>query len=71
MPKKPFVKLRPAYSLTLAFSYVVKGWKIEITLKFPTSIHFRFEDTKGIMTSEMRPKSLGTFEKRAPGSKRD
>ena len=26
-----------------------------------------FEDTKGIMSLEIRPKSFGTFEKRVPG----
>ena len=30
-PEKPFVKLRPAYSLKLVFSYVVKGIKIKIS----------------------------------------
>ena len=30
--EKPFVKLRPPYSVKLVFSYVVKGWKIEITV---------------------------------------
>ena len=29
----------------------------------------RFEDTKRIMSPEMRPKSFGTFEKQAPGQK--
>ena len=66
-PEKPFVKLRPAYSVKLVFSYVVKGIKIIITAKFCASGRHRFEDTKRIMSPEMRPKSLGTFEKRAPG----
>ena len=64
-PEKPFVKLRPAYSVKLVFSYVVKG--IKITAKFRASRRLRFEDTKRIMSPEMRPKSLGTFEKQAPG----
>ena len=42
-PEKPFVKLRPAYSVKLVFSYVVKGIKIKITAKFRASR--RLEDT--------------------------
>ena len=66
-PEKPFVKLRPAYSVKLVFSYVVKGIKIKITVKFRASRRLRFEDTKRTMSPEIRPKSFGTFEKRAPG----
>ena len=66
-PEKPFVKLRSAYCVKLVFSYVVKGIKIKITAKFRASRRLRFEDTKRIMSPEMRPKSLGTFEKQAPG----
>ena len=66
-PEKPFVKLRPAYSVKLVFSYVAKGIKIKITAKFRASMRLSFEDTKRIMSPEMRPKSLGTFEKQAPG----
>ena len=65
-PEKPFAKLRPAYSVKLVFSYVVKGTKIKITAKFRASRRLSFEDTKRIMSSDMRPKSLGTFEKQAP-----
>ena len=38
-PEKPFVKLRPAYSVKLVFSYVVKGIKIKIqsNLDYPDS----------------------------------
>ena len=43
-PEKPFVKLRPAYSLNLVFLYVVKGIKIKITATFLTSRRLRFED---------------------------
>ena len=32
-PEKPFVKLRPAYSVKLVFSYVVKGIKIKNNFK--------------------------------------
>ena len=61
--EKPFVKLRPAYSVKLVFSYVVKGIKLKITAKFRASRRLSFEDTKRIMSTEMRPKSFGTFEK--------
>ena len=65
-PDKPFVKLRPAYSVKLVFSYVVKGIKVKITAKFRPSRGLCFEDTKRSMSPEMRPKSFGTFEKQAP-----
>ena len=52
-PEKPFVKLRPAHSVKLIFSYVVKGIKIKITAKFHVTEHLRFEDTKRIMSPEM------------------
>ena len=64
--EKPFLRLRPAYSVKLVFSYVVKGIKSKIITKFCASRRLRFEDTKRIMSPEMRPKSSGTFEKRAP-----
>ena len=64
-PEKPFVKLPPAFSVKLVFSYVVKGIKIKITAKFRASRLLRFEDTKRIMSPEIRPKSFGTFEKQA------
>ena len=67
-PEKPFVKLRPAYSVKLVFSYVVKGIKIKITAKFRASRRLRFEHTKRIMSPKIRPKSFGTFEKQAPGT---
>ena len=66
-PEKPFDKVRPAYSIKLVFSYVVKGIKTKITAKFRASRHLRFEDTKRIMSPEIRPKSFGTSEKQAPG----
>ena len=68
-PEEPFVRLRFAYSVKLIFSYVVKGIKIKLTAKFRASRRLRFEDTKRIMSPEMRPKSFGTFEKQAPGQK--
>ena len=65
-PEKPFVKLRPAYSVKLVFSYVVKGIIIKINAKFRASRGLRFEDTKRIISPEMCPKRFGTFGKRAP-----
>jgi len=68
-PEKTFVTLRPAYSVKLVFSYVVKGIKIITTAKFRAPRRLRFEDTKRVMSPEMRTKSFGTFEKHllAPG----
>ena len=65
-PEKPFAKFRPAYSVKMIFSYVVKEIKIKITAKFRASRRLCFEDTKRIMSPEKRLKSFGTFEKRAP-----
>ena len=65
-PEKPLLKLRPAYSVKLVFGYVVKGIKVKITAKFRASRRLRVEDTKRIMSPEIRPKSFGTFEKQAP-----
>ena len=65
-PEKPLVKLRPAYSVKLVFSYVVKGIKMKITAKIRASRRLSFEDNKRIISPEMVPKSFGTFEKRAP-----
>ena len=65
--EKPFVKLRPAYSVKLVISYIVKGMKIKMTAKFRASRRLRLEDTKRIMSPEMCLKSFGTFEKRAAG----
>ena len=43
LSRKPFAKLRIAYSVKLVFSYVVKGIKIKI--KFRASRRLHFEDT--------------------------
>ena len=48
-PEKPFVKLRPVYSVKLLFSYVEKGIKMKTTAKFRASRHLHFEDTEIIM----------------------
>ena len=45
------------------------GNKIKTTAKFRAFRRLRFEDTKRIMSPEMRPKSFGTFEKRAPDTR--
>jgi len=52
-PEKPFVKLLPAYSVKLVFSYVVKGIEMTITAKFRDTEHLRFEDTKKIVTRKV------------------
>ena len=39
---------------------------MKITAKFRASRRLRFEDTKRIVSPEIRPKSFGTFEKQAP-----
>ena len=39
--------------------------KIKTTVKFRASRRLGFEDTKIIMSPEMRPKSFGMFENRA------
>ena len=43
---------------------------MKITAKFRASRRLRFEDTKRIMSPEIRPKSFGTFEKQAPGPRK-
>ena len=68
-PEKPFVKLRPVYSVKLLFSYVERGIKMKTTAKFRASRRLRFADTKRIRSPEMSPKSFGTFEKQAPGQR--
>ena len=70
-PEKPFVKLRPSYSVKVIFSHNVKGIRIKITAKFRASRRLRFEDTKRIMLPEIRPKRFGAFEKQAPGHRID
>ena len=45
---------------------VVKRTKLKINAKFCASRRLRYEDTKRIMSPETRPRSFGTFEKRAP-----
>ena len=65
-PEKPFVKLRPPYSVKLVFSYVVEGIKINITAKFRASRRLHFEDTKRIMSPDLRPKSSRDFRETGP-----
>ena len=50
--EKPFLKLRPPYSVKLVFSYVVKGIKIKITAKFCATRRLHFEDNRRIMAPE-------------------
>ena len=65
-PEEPFVKLRPAYSVKLDFSYVVKGIKLKTAAKFHASRRLRCAHTKRIISPDMSPKSFGTFEKQTP-----
>ena len=44
------MKLRPAYSVKLVFSFVVKGIKVKVTEKFRVSRGLQIEDTKGTVT---------------------
>ena len=62
-PEKSFKKLRPANSVKLVFSNVVKRIKIKTTAKFRASRRLRYEDTKRIMSPEMRPKSFPVVRK--------
>ena len=66
-PEKPSVKLRPAYSVKVVYSCVVKEIKITMTAKFGASRLVRFEDTKRIMSLEMRPERFGALAKRSAG----
>ena len=61
-PEKLFVKLRPAYSVKLVFSHVVKGIKIKIAAKFRDAEHLHFEDTKRIKS----PEKLRDFRETGP-----
>ena len=65
-PKSHSLRLRHSHFVKLVFSYVVKAITIKIGAKFRASRRLDFEDTKRTISPEMRPKSLGTFEKRAP-----
>ena len=71
--EKPFVKLRPTYCVKLDFSYVVKGWKIKITMKFLASNHLRLEDTRWIMSpKKFRDfRETGTWQIRSASSQAD
>ena len=64
-PEKPFVKLRPAYSVKLVFSYVVKGIKIKITANFRASRRLRFEDTENYVTRNT-PEKFRDFRETGP-----
>ena len=52
--------------MKLVFSHFAKGIRINITAEFRALRRLHFEDTKTIMSAEMRLKSLRTLEKRAP-----
>ena len=60
--EKPFVKLRPAYSVKLVFSYVVKVIKIKITAKFRASRRRYKENYVTLFT----PEKFGDFRETGP-----
>ena len=62
--RKAIRKLRPAYSVKLVFSYVVKGIKIKITAKFRASRRLRFEDTKRVCHPKYTGKVWGLLRNR-------
>ena len=63
-PVRPFAKLRLARSGKHVFSHVVKGITNKVTGTFRASRRLRFEDTKRIMSPEMRPKVSGLLRNR-------
>ena len=65
-PEKPFVKTPTCLFFKAGLFICCKRNKIKITATFLASRRLRFEDTKRIMSPEMRPKSLGTFERNGP-----
>ena len=65
--EKPFVKLRPVYSVTLALSYVVNGWKIKITVKFCASRCRRLRH-KGNYVTRNAPENFRDFRETGPWS---
>ena len=66
-PENPFIKVRSAYTVKLVFSCVVKGIKAKITAKFRASRRLRFEDTKRIMSPEIRRNVSGLSRNRPQG----
>ena len=66
--EKPFVKLRPAYSVKLVFSYVINGIKIKISAKFrciETPLLWRY---KGNYVTRNAPEKFRDFRETGPGS---
>ena len=59
------MKLRPAYSVKLVFSFVVKGIKVKVTEKFRVSRGLQIEDTKGIVTRNA-PEKFRDFRETSP-----
>ena len=65
VPEKPFVKLPPAYSVTLALSYVVNEWKIKLTVKFCASRCRRLR-YKGNYVTRNAPENVRDFRETGP-----
>ena len=65
-PGKPVVRLQSACFEKLIFERVFNVRKTKRIGKFDGLEPRRCEDIKGIVASEIAPKSFGTFEKQAP-----
>ena len=65
-PGKPVVRLQSACFEKLIFEQVFNVRKTKRIGKFDGLEPRRCEDIKGIVASEIAPKSFGTFEKQAP-----
>ena len=66
--EKPFVKLRPAYSVKLVFSYVINGIKIKISAKFrciEAPLLWRYKEN---YVTRNRPEKFRDFRETGPGS---
>ena len=59
-------KLRPAYSVKLVFSYVVKAIQIKITAKFRASRRLRFEDYKENCVTRNAPENFRDLRETGP-----
>lgn len=65
-PEKGFLKLKSACYEVWIFEHVFKTLENKTIAKLHDLKRFPFEDTKRFMSTEIGPKSFGTFEKRPP-----
>ena len=68
-PEKLVVKLQSARFEKMIFLHTFNMRKIKRIAKFEGLEPRRCEDIKGIVVPDIGPKSFGTFEKQAPGSR--